>query len=180
MSTIYFTSDLHFDHANIIKYCNRPFNNVEEMNYKLIENWNSVVNHNDTVYVIGDFCMSSRSKKYLSQLNGRKILILGNHDKQASLSHGWAEIHNYLEITYNKQFIVMCHYAFKVWNRSHYGSWNIYGHSHGSLPDDPYALAIDVGIDCHNYTPVSFDEVKRIMAKKTPKAKDVHQLKTNL
>ena len=62
----------------------------------------------------------------------------------------------------------------RVWNKSHYGSWNLYGHSHGSLPDDPHARAIDVGVDCHNFAPVSFDEVKVIMERKLWKPIDHH------
>jgi len=62
----------------------------------------------------------------------------------------------------------------RVWNKSHHGALNLYGHSHGSLPDDPHALAIDVGVDCHNFTPISFEQVKKIMSKKTFKPIDHH------
>jgi calcineurin-like phosphoesterase family protein len=81
----FLTSDLHFDHANIIKYCNRPFKNINDMTEQLISNWNSVVSSKDLVYNLGD--ISLRGPKYkewyqetLPRLNGRHILILGNHD----------------------------------------------------------------------------------------------------
>ena len=83
MSKIYVTSDTHFSHANIIKYCNRPYSSIEEMNQSLVENWNSVVNKNDLVIHLGDFAWGrtiQSIKQHLDKLNGNKILILGNHD----------------------------------------------------------------------------------------------------
>ena len=80
---VFFTSDCHFDHANIIKYCSRPFETAEEMNRQLILNWNKVVSWDDTVFILGDFCFGQRTRweKILPQLNGYKYLVLGNHDK---------------------------------------------------------------------------------------------------
>lgn len=80
---VYVCADLHFNHSNIIKYENRPFADRDEMNAGLITNWNSVVTGDDTVFVLGDvaFCSKSRAKGLVSQLNGRKILIMGNHDR---------------------------------------------------------------------------------------------------
>ena len=80
---IYFTSDLHFDHANIIKLCNRPFNSVQEMNESIIYNWNNKVNFSDMVYILGDITMNKDpevARKYIERLNGSKVLIQGNHD----------------------------------------------------------------------------------------------------
>lgn len=84
MLKIWFTSDLHFSHKNVIKYCNRPFESVEEMRYKLIENWNDVVQSEDVVYVLGDvfFCGTQEATRIMQQLNGVKILIRGNHDQK--------------------------------------------------------------------------------------------------
>ena len=80
---IYFTSDTHFEHENVIKYCKRPFNNIEEMNETLISNWNSVVSDDDIIYHLGDFCLSDKPgvRKIASKLNGHKILVRGNHDR---------------------------------------------------------------------------------------------------
>jgi len=88
---VFLTSDLHFGHENIIKYCNRPYKDIAEMDKCLIDNWNSVVGPNDLVYNLGDLCMPKRVKKdknyyydycadVLMDLNGRHVLILGNHD----------------------------------------------------------------------------------------------------
>jgi len=77
---IFFTSDTHFGHKNILKYCNRPFVNVEEMDEVMIERWNGRIGKNDSVYHLGDFSFSSNPKTYFERLNGKKILIIGNHD----------------------------------------------------------------------------------------------------
>ena len=170
MNNVFFTSDNHFGHARIIEYCNRPFKHVDEMNEAMIANWNNKIDPEDTVYHIGDFAMDKNPSKFLYRLNGQKFLIKGNHDGKPRKEDGWAGIWDYREIRVENQFIVLCHYALRVWNKSHYGSWNLFGHSHGSLPDDPTVLSIDVGVDCHDYTPISFEEIKEIMDRKTPKS----------
>jgi calcineurin-like phosphoesterase family protein len=73
------------------------------------------------------------------------------------------------EIEINKQYIVLCHYSMNVWNRSHHGSWHLFGHSHGGLTDNPNSLSIDVGINCHNYYPIEFEEIKNKMKLKNNK-----------
>ncbi len=176
---VWFTADTHFGHSNIIKYCNRPFATVGEMNETLIKNWNSVVKPRDMVYHLGDFCFGKDDYTfdlYFKQLNGLIIFIKGNHDKLA-----WRNKHKFFassdfgrEIEVDGQKITLCHYAMRVWDKSHYTAWDLYGHSHGSLPDDPHALSIDVGVDCHNYTPISFEQVGEIMAKKNWKPIDHH------
>lgn len=181
MST-FFTSDLHFGHANIIKYCNRPFANVHEMNKALIENWNVRVTKDDTVYVLGDvsFLPAIETDRILSLLNGKIHLIRGNHDKKAKLNYGrFASVNDLLGLKINEkgekgQYIVMCHYALKVWEHRHHGAWHIFGHSHGSLPDDPYSKSIDIGVDCHDYKPVSFQELRAIMDRKQSRPVDHH------
>lgn len=153
---IFFTSDLHLNHANILKYQPlRQGKNVDEMNNIIINNWNSVVTNRDTVYVLGDVVFGANNTHIyiyiLSRLNGQKILIKGNHDSNSTnLNSYFAHVKDYYELDYDfgdihKQKIVMCHYAFKVWNKSHYGSWNLYGHSHGTLA--PVGKQLDVGID---------------------------------
>ena len=174
MSNTWFTSDLHLGHNNIIKYCNRPYKDADEMDAALINNWNSVVRPDDTIYNLGDFTFSKNAEKYLARLNGVKHLIKGNHDKQPSPSQGWASVNDYREVRVEGQFIVLLHYSMKVWNKSHGGAWQLFGHSHNTLPDDPNALSIDVGVDAHNYFPISFNDIKRIMAKKDYKSIDHH------
>ena len=174
--TTWFTSDTHFGHANIIKYSDRPFSSVEEMDRVLIDKWNAKVGQKDVVCFLGDFCFSDiiRGQSYLDRLNGVKHLIVGNHDKPAVQLKGWASIKNLDEIRIEGQTIVLCHYAMRVWNKSHHGSWHLYGHSHGSLPDDPNSLSFDVGVDCHNFEPLNMEDIRRIMRKKTWKPIDHH------
>ena len=179
MENVWFTSDPHFGHSNIIKYCERPFSNVKEMDETLVRNWNAVVQPNDHVYLLGDVCFlrPDAAKKLLSRLLGRIHLVRGNHDKERFLtecSGRFEWIKDYFELTHEKQKIIMSHFPFLTWNKSHHGSWSLHGHCHGNLPDDPHARRIDVGVDCHNFAPISFHEVKRIMAKKTFKPVDHH------
>lgn len=165
--TTWFTADTHFGHANIIKYSKRPFSDVNEMDAILINNWNKVVQPEDYVYHLGDFSFRD-TEYYFNRLNGIIILVEGNHDKityrNKELFYKYYQ--GLLEINISGQEIVLCHYAMKVWNKSHWGAWHLYGHSHGSLPDDPNSLSFDVGVDCHNYRPISFAEVGKIMTKK--------------
>ena len=174
--TTWFTSDLHFGHANIIKYSNRPFASVDEMDRVLIANWNAKVGQYDVVRFLGDFCFSDLEKgqRYFDQLNGVKHLIVGNHDKTAVQIKGWKSINHFEEIKVEGQSITLCHYAMRVWNKSHHGAWHLYGHSHGSLPDDPNSRSFDVGVDCHDYQPINLDDISRIMKRKTWKAIDHH------
>lgn len=174
--TTWFTADTHFSHNNIIKYSNRPFASKFEMNSKLMENWNTKIAQDDTVYHIGDFCFADEKEgqSILDRLNGKKYLVTGNHDKVGSKLLGWESVEPYKEINVDGQFIVLCHYAMRVWNKSHHGAWMLYGHSHGSLPDDPAALSIDVGVDCHGYMPLNMSDIRRIMKNKTYKPIDHH------
>lgn len=176
METLWFTSDHHWGHANIIRFSQRPYADVDEMNEALIANWNRVVGEKDTVYHLGDIFMlaSQEAKRIRERLNGTICLIRGNHDKTAdSMKQAFAWIKDYHELKVEdpdtpdgKRRIVLCHYAFRVWNKSHHGSWHLYGHSHGSLPDDPNSLSFDAGVDCHDYAPISYARVKEMMATK--------------
>lgn len=203
MSNIYFTSDTHWGHANIIAYSKRPFLfdpskghngkdgrplvqnlDVDFMDETLIKNWNSVVGPSDTIYHLGDFAFYRDQRKtinVLRRLNGNKILIRGNHDKhmEQDVLNMFGSVHSYYELSVpdrdaGKQLIVLLHYGMRVWNKSHRGSWHLYGHSHGTLPDDPNSLSFDAGSDCHGYTPISYDQVKKIMSKKVFKPIDHH------
>ena len=184
---LFVSSDFHFFHSNIIKYCRRPFSTVEEMNETMIRNWNEVVPIEGTGFILGDFCFGSvdNAIKVLKRLNGRKVLVSGNHDKRnlkdPEFCSQWDLITPYLEVEVvddegrkAHQLIVMCHYAFKVWNQSHRQSWALWGHSHGTLPDDPKALSLDVGVDGHEYKPWTYKELKARMAQKSWKAIDHH------
>jgi calcineurin-like phosphoesterase family protein len=181
---IYFTSDTHFGHINIIKYCNRPFEGIWTMDEQMIRRWNSIVKYDDEVYHLGDFGFYPTSEliKIRKQLNGAIHLIEGNHDRKALkdpvFRACFESVQPYLEIKVedeemdNEQPIVLCHYAFQVWNRSHHGSWHLHGHSHGTLPSADNQARLDVGVDSHDFTPWSYEEVKYAMTKKVFKPVD--------
>jgi calcineurin-like phosphoesterase family protein len=181
MGNVFFVSDTHFSHSNIIKYCNRPFNNAHEMDEAIITNWNSVVGQQDTVYHCGDFAFCKTSadvEKYIRRLNGHIFLVRGNHDKDAvAKANGFAWVsgrHQGKMIEVEGQSIFLFHTSCRVWDKSHHGSWCLFGHSHGSLPDDPNSLSLDVGVEAWNYTPVSFEQIKARMSQKTWKPMDCH------
>jgi calcineurin-like phosphoesterase family protein len=185
--TIWFTSDLHFGHANIIKYCKRPYSNVDDMNEALIDNWNSIVQKDDIVYVLGDFAYGrhftpDKAARVLQRLSGIKVLIAGNHDednlRSSQFRSKFEEIHSLFELKIPPKrgerhgtMIVMCHYPMRKWNQSHRGSIHLFGHEHGSSPEDKASRSMDVGVDCHNYYPISFEEVLEKMETKTWKPK---------
>ena len=188
MPEIFFTSDHHFGHANILKFCNRPFENVEEMNEVLIQRWNEKVKPEDEVYHLGDFALTSNRELILDimdRLNGTIYLIIGNHEGSA-LNHRkrfkWIKDYHELkvkdaELKNGVQRIILFHYAMRVWRGDFRGTWHLYGHSHGNLPDKEDQLAFDIGVDCHNFYPLSYEEVKEIMkAKKwTPPFENVER-----
>lgn len=172
---IWFTSDTHFNHTNIIKYANRPFHSVEEMNDVIINNWNSLVKEDDIVYHLGDFCFGD-PWKYLDALYGNIKIILGSHD-----SHWYAEDYNdgrvsmlgrmhVMDTLYRKDghaiSLTLNHYAMRSWPLSHYGSWHLFGHHHGKL--ESYGKSFDVGVDCHNFRPIEIKEVKTLMDRLEP------------
>ena len=172
--SVWFTADHHWGHKSIIVYAGRPFLGVEEMDAALIRKWNERVGERDEVYHLGDIIFRSsreRSEAILSQLRGRIYLVRGNHDRDiAKHKAHFAWIRDLAEVKIQDadapdgvQRIVLCHYAMRVWPRSHYGAWSLYGHSHGSLPDNPNALSLDVGVDCHGYAPVSYEDVRARM-----------------
>lgn len=175
--TTWFTADTHFGHANIIRYSQRPFDSAQVMDAALIENWNQVVGPKDTIYHLGDFTLAGReaASQYFAPLNGRISIVPGGHD------HRWLRQGDYhsksgalvkilpplvtvkLPIAglEKSQLVVLCHYAMRVWDRSHYGSWHLYGHSHGNLP--PRKNSLDVGVDCWDYKPISSETIYQAM-----------------
>lgn len=160
---LYFTSDLHFYHKNIIKYENRPFSSLEEMNKSLIENWNSIVPKNGIVVVCGDFCWKKKKINEVEQkLNGYKLFLKGNHDN-GEQTMDWPDIS---EITINDKLIVCSHYPMLSWNRSYSGSYHLFGHIHSKKVIDINLRAMNVGTDLHDYKPISFEFVNEVLSKK--------------
>ncbi len=177
MSKIFFTADHHFGHENIIKFCNRPFKDAKEMNEVLIQRWNEKIKPNDMVYHLGDVALTYKENlaTILDQLNGKIHLIVGNHEGAALQNKKrfqWVKEYYELKVKDSDcangvQRIMLFHYAMRTWRGAGRGNWHLYGHSHGNLSDDPNALAFDVGVDCHDFYPLSYEEVKEIMSRKT-------------
>jgi calcineurin-like phosphoesterase family protein len=190
--TVFFTSDPHYWHANVIKYCTRPYSSVEEMNEAMIKNWNSVVGPEDTVYVLGDFSLAIRPVEAISsRLMGIKCLVPGNHDWCHSYNkkargegklakwitkyedHGWIVLpeQTILDIP-GVATVNMCHHPYEEdvpfegdkyarWRLKNDGRWLLCGHVHEKWKTK--GKQINVGVDVWNYTPVSIDEISRII-----------------
>lgn len=214
MSNVFFTSDNHYYHANVIKYSNRPFlteadlaifdslkdkprdeqrkfrpspASVEIMNEEMIRRHNATVGPTDVVYFNGDFGFSNKNNliAVLERLNGEKHFNLGNHDQDIIKyrqefigDKRFKSIRDYRELRIDGQKIIMCHFAMRVWNKSHHGAWMLFGHSHGTLP--PFGKSVDVGVDAPHvtgkpeYRPLSFHEVKTFMDKQEMSVVDHH------
>jgi len=188
-NNIFFTSDTHFGHANIIKYAMRPYENVDQMNEDLIKRWNSVVGPDDIVFHLGDFMFGNINRfwEYRSRLNGKIYLIHGNHDYklmcEGNIEEGFEDICAQMNICVDGQKIYLSHFPFLTFDGifKDKPSWQLFGHVHSNKnhpytsPDMPrlnYLLPTqyDVGIDNNDYTPVSFAQVKEIIEKQIAKA----------
>ena len=161
--TYFFTGDEHYQHNNIIEYCGRPFPNINENDEKIISNNNEIVKKDDVVIHAGDFTLANAeiANKIISRLNGIHIFLRGSHDRW--MNKNFPDIY---EKRFNQQIIVVSHYAMLVWPRSHYGSWQLFGHSHGKLNHPLMGKQYDVGVDNNNFYPVSFDQIVEIMKDK--------------
>jgi len=170
MSKIFFTADTHFNHSNIIKYENRPFNNVHEMNEELIKRWNNKVGKNDRVYVLGDFAFD-RDGTYVVELvrrlNGTIYLIKGNHDsytKHREAREVFGFVKDYYQLKYNNKAFILFHYPIAQWDKAHHGSYHLYGHIHSNNQDHhpmnfDLGRAMNVGVDVNNFEPVFIEDV---------------------
>ena len=185
----FFTSDTHFNHANIISFCNRPFKDVGQMNEVMIANWNSVIGKDDTVFHLGDFCLGGAAEwaKILERLNGKIYLIMGNHDlkniRQGFISR-FEHVAMQMHIEVGKQRLYLCHYPFLCFEGSYKDVWQLFGHVHSRKNNTGidagrlqylYPTQYDVGVDNNNYAPISFEQVKRIINKQTEQTRVVKQ-----
>lgn len=155
--TIFITSDTHFGHKNVIKFCpasRGKYSSVDEMNAGMIAEWNSQVTPDDTTYILGDFAFTSASQavEILKQLNGTKILIEGNHDRSLlrdpAFRHEFKLIRDYYEIYHNDTKVVMSHYPMTAWNQSFRGSVMLHGHLHDRKSGLEEYRVRNVGYDC--------------------------------
>ncbi|WP_242148354.1 metallophosphoesterase family protein [Sphingomonas sp. BAUL-RG-20F-R05-02] len=157
--TVFFTADTHFGDHRTINIWKRPFANTAEMDALILERWNATVAPDDEVWHLGDVARRPADVAgWLARLNGRKHLLRGNNDPDATLAAvGWASVGDYAEIELGGRKLVLCHYPFRSWNGQHRGSLNLHGHSHGRLK--PMPRQYDVGVDVYEYTPATLAAV---------------------
>lgn len=179
---VFFTSDTHFSHTNIIKYCSRPFESVDEMNEALIKNWNKVVPKDGIVFHLGDFGFmgSQKFKEITDRLNGKIYLVIGNHDwkmlKDGSMAR-FETVSQQLYIQVEGQKIYLNHFPMLTfagcWREPDRCTWQLFGHVHSgplnqtgldnSRLNNLLPTQYDVGVDNNNFTPVKFTTVKKII-----------------
>lgn len=194
MSKIFLTSDLHINHANILKYEpeSRPFETIEEMNEAIINNWNSVVSEEDTVYILGDFFMGkwTEIEKILPRFKGKIILIRGNHDDKRRVeiykAHG-IEVKDIDYISYKGRFFILCHFPMtneefiRMIVQDNSEVVFLYGHIHSNAPKGYVDGTYHVGVDTNNLTPISLNQIwsecrpSEIMTPEIEKYKEEHK-----
>lgn len=174
--TSWFTSDTHFGHSGILRYCpeSRPFSSVEEMNEAIIERWNKRVRPHDSVYFLGDFSFEKDPAPTFARLNGRKTLCKGNHDheRRKVLSLPWEEVTDYKIVKENGVRAVLLHYPIESWWNQHHGWLHFHGHQHNSGRKIPHRF--DVGFDAFPHGPMSFEELKALADAQTFEPNDHH------
>jgi len=173
----FFTADLHFGHSGIIKFCNRPFESISQMNRDLINNWNSRVSNDDHVYIVGDLFYSGRNAAdsdeavaIVKKLNGILHLVAGNHDfpylKKMEYHYLFADVDQIRYLKHGSEDIFLCHYPMAEWSGFYRGSWHIYGHIHNAKNTAFEYMrhqerALNAGVDICNFMPVTFEELKK-------------------
>jgi calcineurin-like phosphoesterase family protein len=175
---IYFTADTYFCHVSIINLCQRPFANIDQMNERLIENWNSRVKANDEIYILGDFLYRGsgvEANNILERLKGRKYLIKGNHDKfideKSFDKNHFIWIKDYHLLKWQKRKISLFHYPIFEWDGYFTNGIHLYGHIHNSNNDIEQQNrlkllgknAVNVGVDVNNFFPISIEEIFKIV-----------------
>jgi len=190
---LFFVGDTHFGHRAMVETWRHDpaggrFSSTDSMDEHMIAEWNRTVPPSGIVYHLGDFAFANtkRIAAILASLNGEIHLIEGNHDRSFPAwirENLFASVQPYLELTVKRdqldkgRKLVLCHYAFRTWNRAHYNTWNLHGHSHGNLP--PHGGQLDVGVDDHRISkdlrPYSFEEIDTYLAGTTYEPMDHHE-----
>ena len=173
------TADLHFDHAAILKHTGRPFRDLDDMNRSLVEKWNDLVHKRDLVYILGDFAFKNHAH-WLDQLNGKKILILGNHDEMSQKClEKFREVHESHFCKINGVWVYLNHYACLTWQNCHYGTYHLFAHSHDRI--ETMNLSMDVGVDTPlaNYAPIPWENIVKQMDIRTKKMKRAGRVDEN-
>lgn len=175
---IYFSSDLHLNHKAVIYLSGRPFPNIDMMNHTLIDNINSTVGENDTLYLLGDISYrgsKATAEELIGKIRCKNIyLCKGNHDRKYN-PELFKEIVDYKEIHYGNELIVLMHYPLEEWKRSRHGSIHLHGHIHSKYGKyntkmrEKGIRRYDVGVDANNYKPVSIEDIVKFMSITTTK-----------
>lgn len=171
MEKVWFTSDTHFFHTNILTLGKgRPFQTVEEMNDTIMARWNERVKRGDRVYHLGDISFGhyAYTQMIMQGLRGQIHIIKGNHDNDAMLKKltndvkGIQSVERYREIKIGAQKVVLFHFPILDWNMRYRGSWHLHGHTHGNLEFQNGPM-LDVGVDVHDFAPIEFDQVESLL-----------------
>lgn len=169
----WFTSDTHYFHKNIIRYCGRPFSSVETMNETMIANWNLHIAEDDEVFFIGDFSFGSReqTKEVFERLVGNKYLIVGNHDKHHSkqwwTNLGFKAVEDYMNVFVGNMKVTLSHYPYNDPTNHRYGALDsnttplLHGHVHEHWKVK--GNMINVGVDQWDFTPVNEVTLSRLL-----------------
>lgn len=168
---IWFTGCTHYGHKNIIKLSNRPFSDIEQHDDILINNYNKLVSSDDTCYFLGDFAWNQSFENYkrlFSRLNGKKFFVLGNHDNRQNIIKCKKEgllidVFENKTIQIGNDKIYLSHFPHREWNCFYHNSYHLYSHCHGNIED--YKQSTDIGVDCWEYEPVEWSEVKEYIDK---------------
>lgn len=163
----YYTSDLHFNHKNIIKHCHRPFYNIKNMNDTIINNFNQILKPKDSLYILGDLGWEMKNcesiANLVAQIKCKKILITGNHDKdiikKEELRNQFKEIYDMYSLKDGDYNITLCHYPMLVWNKSNKGSYHFYGHIHKHTLEHTAKNSFNVGVDVCNFKPLTAKQI---------------------
>jgi len=177
---VFFTADFHLFHHNVIRFDNRPFDNVDQMHKAIEENWNSIVSPDDIVIYLGDLSFARREdkayvEKMMSTLNGEIHYVMGNHDKWDDIKKftKFKSMQDYLEVRITHLHVgkkietLFCsmHYPIYSWNKKHHGTYMVHGHCHGNLHHGEEAnfyvgrRVIDAGCMLHDYKPISYQQI---------------------
>ena len=161
----YFTADLHAFHKNIIEYDNLPFKDLKEYREKIIQVWNDKVTTEDEIYILGDVAVGGTNgqiNEFLYRLNGKKYLILGNHDNRTIMKCAylrnhfeWIKFHEVFD--YNKQRFHLYHCPIESWFNKSHGSIHLHGHSHGGA--QKINKRMDVGFKACDFNIYSIEEI---------------------
>ena len=164
MSNVWFTADTHFGHCNIIKYCNRPFQDGDHQDTVMVDRFNEVLRPGDRLYHLGDVAHSSCDIRAIwDRLNvGTIYLTPGNHDKLKLLGHRKLIVYPEIKsISIDKHRCVLCHYPMRSWAGRGHGAFQLYGHVHGRMPG--IGRQMDVGVDTNDFRPYALEEVVKML-----------------